>query len=95
MLHAHTTHTTHTTHERGEAIDDPTDDPMENARSRLNTVAVDLLVTVGLIGSIMNRYPEEVQENFADKIEGLVEHLVKEQGEFTEFGEALDEHVED
>jgi len=67
----------------------------ESAKSKLAVTSIDLLVTVGLIGSVMNRYPEEVQENFVEKIEAISDRLVQEMMEFTAFGEALDDHVED
>lgn len=64
------------------------------ARTELHNAAIDLCVTVGLIESVIGRFPEVVQENFTQKIEALTERLEKEREEFVAFGEAYDERLD-
>jgi hypothetical protein len=63
-------------------------------RQSLAHIAIDCLVTINLIASVIDRYPSEVQENFYDKMQELIERLSREQEEFMNFGEGWDNHVE-
>jgi hypothetical protein len=67
---------------------------IEEARGRLAAASIDFLVTVGLVASVMPRYPEDVQENFVEKIDEVTDAIVMQMEEFTGFGEALDDYVE-
>jgi len=66
----------------------------EDARRALNDTCIEMLVSIGLIASVMGRYPLEVQSNFTDKIYELGTYLEKVTEEFVSFGEAYDDHVE-
>ena len=61
----------------------------------LGHVSIDLLVTVNLIGSVIERYPEEIQENFEEKVTALSKNLYREMEEFQGFAESWDDEVED
>lgn len=68
---------------------------MSEETSRLNNAAIDLLVTIGLIESVMERYPEHVQENFREKVIEVIKIVDDETREFIGFGEAYDDAVEE
>jgi hypothetical protein len=71
------------------------DDRRDNCISELNQSAIDLIVSVGILASVMGRFPPEVEENFVEKIENLSILIREETAEFHLFGEALDEGVDD
>lgn len=60
----------------------------------LQNQAIELLVTVNMMASVMPRYPEEVQDNFAEKVAMLCADIRKATGEFQDFGESWDTEVE-
>lgn len=62
--------------------------------AELGHVAMDLLITVNLMATVMGRYPEEVQENFDEKIGMLTGNLIREMEEFNGFAEALDDTID-
>jgi hypothetical protein len=49
---------------------------------------------VGIIEATMNsgagQWPEDIKRNFEEKVQGLVDNLEREMGEFIDFGRALD-----
>ena len=50
-------------------------------------------MSIGLIQASMamdDNWPDDVKENFQTKIDALHENLLRELGEFLEFGKALD-----
>lgn len=67
---------------------------LEETRNDLSMAVADCLVSVGLISSIIEHFPDEVQDNFEEKISELVVVLRREIDEFTEFGSALDGYVD-
>jgi len=54
-------------------------------------VFVELMVSIGLLGSIIHQYPEEVQENFRERIQRYTAWADRQQGEVTRFGETWDD----
>lgn len=70
------------------------DEEIADAVVALQNHVMDLAVSVNMIASVMPRYPEEVQENFAEKIADTCAELRKVTKEFQDFGEAWDSEVE-
>jgi len=68
---------------------------VEDARAELNGACINLLIAIGMISSVMWRYPSDVQEHFVDKIKTLTGDLLTQTEEFVGFGEAYDDHVGD
>jgi hypothetical protein len=68
-------------------------DPDLDIRETLNNVTIEMLVTVGLMGSVMYRYPQHVQENFREKIVELTANIREVTTEFVDFGEAYDDNL--
>jgi hypothetical protein len=66
---------------------------MSDERVALNNQAIDLLIVVGLIESVIDRYPQHVRENFTQKIERLTEEMTAITSEFIDFGEAYDDEA--
>lgn len=62
--------------------------------SELGHIAIDTLVTINLIASVMDRYPDQVQENFTEKVTSLSKTLMREMEEFQGFAEGWDETVD-
>jgi hypothetical protein len=62
--------------------------------AELGHISIDLLVTINLIGSVIERYPEEIQDNFTQKVESLSKNLYRETEEFQSFAESWDDEVE-
>lgn len=69
-------------------------DEEEAARKQLNEACIGLLVTIGLIASVMERFPVDVQENFAEKINEFRVTVEQVTGEFIDFGQAYDDHID-
>jgi len=58
----------------------------------------ELAINIGIIEAALegdDRYPEEVRENFQDKVDACFEHMNQEILEFQQFGEAFDDSPED
>jgi len=64
------------------------------ARKALNEACINLLVTIGLVASVMDRFPEDVQENFTEKINEFRETVHMVTNEFVDFGEAYDDRID-
>lgn len=73
---------------------DEDDSTIEERIQELNLASISALVTVGLLASVMGRFPPEVQENFAEKVESLSILLREQAIEFQMFGESYDEEVD-
>jgi len=73
--------------EPGEEQGNPT---LAELRANLSALAIDLLVTVGLFSAVIDNYPEEVRENFKEKIAEFCAVIDQETKEFYDFGEAYD-----
>lgn len=58
---------------------------------RLCYAAIELLVNVGLMGTIVEHWPLVVQENWEARIEGLIVNMEGATSEIQQFGEAFDE----
>jgi hypothetical protein len=59
-------------------------------------VSAELAVTVGIIEAAIMQgedTPDEVKENFTEKVDGVVEYLHNEVLEFQGFGEAYDDEA--
>ena len=69
-------------------------DQTELARREMNQSCVDLMVSVGMIDAIIERFPIEVQQNFGDKITDTSAILQNIIAEFHGFGEAYDDSVD-
>ena len=67
---------------------------MEDTLRELAHSSIECLVTVNLIGSVIQRYPEEVQENFKEKVMQLTANIERETQEFQAFAEAFDDHID-
>jgi hypothetical protein len=60
----------------------------------LNLAGIDLLVSVGMIAAVMDRFPEEVMHNFREKVQAMTV-TVREMTEETQwFGQAYDEGID-
>lgn len=56
--------------------------------------SVELAVTIGIIEAALDQgAPDDVKENFVEKVDALVEHLHSEVIEFQQFGEAYDDEA--
>jgi phage-related protein len=64
------------------------------ARQQLGEACINLLVTIGLVASVMERFPIEVQQNFTTKINEFRETVQEVTNEFVEFGGAYDDHID-
>jgi len=64
------------------------------ARQQLNEACINLLVTIGLVASVMERFPVDVQENFAEKINEFRDTVHQVTGEFIDFGQSYDDHLD-
>ena len=67
----------------------------DNAYEALCHTAIEALVTVGLVQSVIARYPAEVQDNFEDRINQMRRELRRHIEEVKQFGEAWDDEVEE
>ena len=63
------------------------------ARQHLNEACINLLVTIGLVASVMDRFPQDVQENFTEKINEFRDTVHQATGEFIDFGQSFDDHL--
>lgn len=54
------------------------------------TTGMDLFINLGLITSISSQWPEEVQDNWTQRLEHIEEYLVDQTREAQEFASALD-----
>jgi hypothetical protein len=63
----------------------------EEAYSEMCMAFMELMVSMGLLGSIMDRYPEDVQENFDERVTRYTEWARRQTAEIQEFGESWDE----
>ncbi len=71
-------------------------EPLEDTPfNRLCAATVELLVTVGMIGSISGHWPLMVQENWEARIENLIQTMLRESDEVREFAEAFDEEEDE
>lgn len=52
---------------------------------------VHLMVMMGLLGSVIHQYPEEVQENFRERLSMVSEWANSQSDELQSFGESWDE----
>jgi len=50
----------------------------------------ELAVTVGIVEAAIDEAPDEVKENFEEKIDGAIAYIHSEILEFQQFGEAYD-----
>jgi hypothetical protein len=57
----------------------------------LSADLVDLAVNVGIMGSVMDRYPQEVQDNWDERIAEIRSWVQDQTGQIQQFGEAYDE----
>jgi hypothetical protein len=57
----------------------------------LSADLVDLAVNAGIMGSIMNRYPLEVQEGWDERIAEIRSWVQDQTRQIQQFGEAYDE----
>ena len=65
---------------------------MEVTRYRaLCVTAIELLVNVGLMDSVSSAWPEQVQENWEEKLDTLILRLQQETEEIQAFAEAFDD----
>lgn len=58
--------------------------------------SAELAVTVGIVEAAVknnDETPDEVKENFDDKVDGIVEYLNEQILEFQQFGEAYDDEA--
>lgn len=65
-------------------------DAFTMAYAELRENAVDLLVNVGIISSIRERWPEEVQQNWINELQGMSERLTDDLRVAQEFASGLD-----
>ena len=65
------------------------------AYKRLAMELIELLISVGLMSSVMPQMPEDVQQNWDEKIEGMILWARQQTGEVQQFGEAYDEEDEE
>jgi hypothetical protein len=65
------------------------------ARKMLGEACINLLVTIGLVASVMDRFPADVQENFTEKINEFRDTVHQVTGEFIDFGVAFDDHIDE
>jgi hypothetical protein len=54
-------------------------------------VFMELMVSMGLVGSVMGNYPEEVQANWTERMEKYTEWANNQVEEVQQFGQAYDE----
>jgi hypothetical protein len=52
---------------------------------------IELIVSVGLLGSIIHQYPEEVQENYEERIVRYTTWATRQIEEVQQFGESWDD----
>jgi predicted secreted protein len=50
----------------------------------------ELTVHVGMVGSIAHRWPDQVQENWREKLQGMIEWANQQIEEVQQFAEAFD-----
>lgn len=70
------------------------DEEEADVRRQLNEACINLLVTIGLVASVMDRFPPEVQGNFTEKINDFREQVHIVTNEFIDFGTAYDEQLD-
>lgn len=66
------------------------EDEFTVAHRELRINSIDLLVNVGIISSLMPRWPEDVQENWIDELRQMSERLDDMTRTAQEFASALD-----
>jgi hypothetical protein len=59
--------------------------------NELCVATMELTVNVGIISSIADRWPEEVQDNWCDKLEEAITWARRQMGEVQEFATSWDE----
>jgi hypothetical protein len=57
----------------------------------LASTLAELTVHVGLMSSVANNWPENVQDNWTDKVDGMIERAEQDIREVQQFAEAFDE----
>ena len=57
----------------------------------LSADLVDLAVNVGIMGSVMDRYPQEVQDGWDERIAEIRSWVSDQTRQIQQFGEAYDE----
>jgi hypothetical protein len=70
------------------------DDRRDGSVNELKDASVDLLVTVGILASIMGRFPAHVEETFVEKIENLSILIREEIAELHLLGESYDDQLD-
>lgn len=71
-------------------MEDPNEQTLQEKFEELQKTAIELLVTVGLFMTVVDAWPEHVQENFGEKIDYLTGNLQREIEEMQQFAEAFD-----
>jgi hypothetical protein len=66
------------------------EDAFTEAHRELRISSIDLLVNVGIISSLMPRWPEDVQRNWVDEVQQMTEKLDDMIRTAQEFASALD-----
>lgn len=66
------------------------EDELDDAFKALRESTIDLLINVGLIMTLSDKWPEEVQKRFAGKLDTVTGELRREMGEVQDFGQYFD-----